>query len=81
MLANRTLRSLLVFSFFCAMSGFTTVSGARTVITDQLLYTIGHLNGNRSVGRLDRLVLSNITVTAQAGGKYAVAYDAEMPVA
>ena len=49
-------------------------------IQDQFLYTIGHLNFDRSVGRLDRLVLSNIQTTAQ-GGAYRVTYHAKMPVA
>ena len=50
-------------------------------IQDQFLYTIGHLNFDRSVGRLDRLVLTNIKTTAQAGGGYRVTYHAKMPVA
>jgi hypothetical protein len=50
-------------------------------IQDQFLYTIGHLNFDRSVGRLDRLVLTNVKSTAQAGGKYRVTYHAKMPVA
>src|SRR5687767_13686081 len=29
-------------------------------INDQLLYTIGHLNGNKSVGRLDALTLTDV---------------------
>ena len=36
-------------------------------IQDQFLYTIGHLNFDRSVGRLDRLVLTNIQTTGSAG--------------
>jgi len=52
----------------------------RRVIQDQLLYTIGHLNGNNSVGRLDKLELSDIT-TAQEDGKTRVSYHAKMPVA
>ena len=43
----------------------------KQTIQDQLLYTIGHLNGDRSVGRLDSLVLTNIQTHAQAGGKTA----------
>ena len=50
------------------------------VIQDQLLFTIGHLNGNKSVGRLDRLTLTNIT-TASVNGKTEVSYHAKMPVA
>ena len=50
-------------------------------IQDQFLYTIGHLNFDRSVGRLDRLTLTNIQTAAQAGGGYRVTYHAKMPVA
>jgi hypothetical protein len=50
-------------------------------IQDQFLYTIGHLNADRSVGRLDRLALTNIQTAAQAGGKYKITYHAKMPVA
>ena len=32
----------------------------KQTIQDQLLYTIGHLNGNNSVGRLDDLTLSEV---------------------
>lgn len=51
------------------------------VIQDQLLYTIGHLNYNKSVGRLDRLVLTGITTSSDAQGKTVVSYHARMPVA
>src|SRR5688572_16618376 len=33
-------------------------------VEDQLLYTIGHLNGNNSVGRLDKVELTNVRSTA-----------------
>lgn len=49
-------------------------------VEDQLLYTIGHLNGDRSVGRLDQLEVSNIT-TEDANGKKRVRYHARLPVA
>jgi hypothetical protein len=52
----------------------------RQTIQDQLLYTIGHLNDVRSVGRLDRLDLTNIK-TATEGGKTKITYHAKMPVA
>jgi hypothetical protein len=52
----------------------------RRVIQDQLLFTIGHLNANKSVGRLDRLELTDIQ-TAQSGGKTRITYSAKMPVA
>ena len=39
--------------------------GQNQKIQDQFLYTIGHLNHDRSVGRLDRLVLTNVVTTPQ----------------
>lgn len=52
----------------------------KQTIQDQLLYTIGHLNTDRSVGRLDNLELSNITKTAE-GDKTRIRYHAKLPVA
>jgi len=49
--------------------------GLDGTVRDQMLYTIGQLNGNRAVGRLDRLTLTNIQ---RAGSK--VTYHAKMPV-
>jgi hypothetical protein len=49
-------------------------------IEDQLLYTIGHLNGERSLGRLDKLVLTDIK-SEQVEGKTRLTYHAVMPVA
>src|SRR2546423_1287023 len=49
-------------------------------IEDQLLYTIGHLNGSRAVGRLDKLTLTNVH-TSTVSGKTRVTYHAKMPVA
>lgn len=49
-------------------------------IRDQLLYTIGHLNGNNSVGRLDRLTLTNVQ-SQTVDGKTKITYHARMPVA
>ena len=50
-------------------------------IEDQLLYTIGHLNHDNSVGRLDQLQLSNIDAQPADGGGFVVSYTARMPVA
>ena len=51
------------------------------VIQDQLLYTIGHLNGENSVGRLDRLELSDVTQESTPEGRTTVRYHARIPVA
>ncbi len=52
----------------------------KSTIEDQLLYTIGHLNADKAVGRLDNLVLSNIQRT-EAAGKITLKYHAKLPVA
>ncbi|MBX3264011.1 MAG: PPC domain-containing protein [Labilithrix sp.] len=52
----------------------------KQTIQDQLLYTIGHLNAQKSVGRLDTLELTNITKT-NVGGKIEIRYHAKLPVA
>ena len=49
-------------------------------IEDQLLYTIGHLNGDRSVGRLDKLELTDVQVEDEDGRKR-ISYHASLPVA
>ncbi len=58
----------------------TSSWNARSQIEDQLLYTIGHLNGERAVGRLDKLELTDVTTTAE-GDKTRVHYHAVLPVA
>lgn len=52
----------------------------RKTIEDQLLYTVGHLNGNSAVGRIDRAVVTNI-VKSTVGGKTQIKYHAKLPVA
>jgi len=53
---------------------------ARGKIEDQLLYTIGHLNGDNSVGRIDNLEITNIE-TSNVDGQVRIDYDAVLPVA
>ena len=53
----------------------------KRAIEDQMLYTIGLLNGEKSVARLDKLELSNIQTAAAEGGKTRVTYHAKLPVA
>lgn len=52
----------------------------RQTIQDQLLYTMGQLNGKRGVGRLDRVVLSDLQQTQTDSG-CKVTYNARLPVA
>ena len=55
----------------------TNVSGQ---VRAQLLYTVGSLNAEPGVARLDKLQLSSVTSTA-AGGLTRVRYHARLPVA
>jgi hypothetical protein len=71
--------TLLDFEFDAELSTDSSWDSKQT-IQDQLLYTIGHLNADKSVGRLDNLVLSNIQKT-DAGGKIKITYHAKLPVA
>lgn len=48
-------------------------------IRDQMLFTIGQLNGRTGVGRLDKLTLSNVR-TAPQGDLTRVTYHAKLPV-
>jgi len=50
-------------------------------IEDQMLYTIGHLNGSNAVGRLDTMTLSNVQSERLADGTTKVSYHAILPVA
>src|SRR3954468_24103448 len=58
--------TLLDFEFDAELSTDSSWNDKQT-IEDQLLYTIGHLNADNSVGRLDNLVLTNIVKTQDAG--------------
>ena len=53
----------------------------KKAIEDQLLYTIGLLNGEKSVGRLDIVELTDIQTEPAADGKTRVTYHAKLPVA
>ena len=49
-------------------------------IQDQLLFTVGQLNGMTAVGRVDRAVVTNIKKTT-VGGRVQITYDAKLPIA
>ena len=49
-------------------------------IEEQLLYTVGHLNGDNSVARMDNVVLSEVRSSSEAG-RTRVDYTAELLVA
>ncbi len=72
--------TLLDFEFDASLITDSSWNDKQT-IQDQLLYTIGHLNEQRSVGRLDTLELTNIQKTQLGGGKIEIKYHAKLPVA
>ncbi len=74
---------LVTFDIVGAVLTDTDEPGAvRTAIEAQLLYSVGALNGDQSVGRHDRLVLSAIVPTpVQNARAFRVTYHATMPVA
>jgi len=74
--------TLLEFEFDgeLVVPGTVSTFSARSYIDQQLLFTIGHLNGNNSVGRLDKVTLTNVKVTAQTGSSV-VTFHAKLPVA
>lgn len=71
--------TLLVFEFDGEFIAERAWSVERT-IEDQMLYTIGHLNGNKAVGRLDQLEITDIEKTELEDGNTRVTYKAKLPV-
>jgi hypothetical protein len=71
--------TLLDFEFDASLVTDSSWNDKQT-IQDQLLYTMGHLNAQRSVGRLDTVQLTNITKT-NVGSKIEIRYHAKLPVA
>jgi len=52
----------------------------KQTVQDHLLYTIGQLNGHNSVGRLDKVELTNVSQST-VEGKTVLKYHAKLPVA
>src|SRR4051812_25993360 len=59
--------TLLDFEFDGELQSDSIFGDGKNAIEDQLLYTIGHLNQQRSVGRLDRVELTNVKIVAADG--------------
>lgn len=53
----------------------------KSQISQQLMYTVGQLNGDSSVGRFERLELTNVIATPSATTGFDVTYHAKLPVA
>jgi len=66
--------TLLEFEFDGEVTG--SAWNTKALINDQLLYTIGHLNGDRAVGRLDKVTLTNVKSEGST-----TKYHAKLPVA
>jgi len=71
--------TLMTFTFDGELVTTETFDLEQT-INDQLLYTIGHLNGNKSVGRLDTVELTDIKSERLEDGTTKVTYHAVMAV-
>jgi len=52
----------------------------KQTIQDQLLYTVGQLNGYTAVGRVDKAEITNIHKTTTSDGKTQLTYTAKLPV-
>jgi hypothetical protein len=72
--------TLLTFEFDGELTTTDGVWDENQTINDQLLFTIGHLNGDHAVGRLDNVVLTNVNKT-ENNGTTTIAYHAKLPVA
>ncbi|HEX9105414.1 MAG TPA: PPC domain-containing protein [Polyangia bacterium] len=72
--------TLLDFDFDGQLTA-ASASNPKGLVRAQLLYTVGHLNGESSVAQLQKLKLTNLTTTAIGGGLYRVSYHAHLPVA
>lgn len=73
----------VVMNFQFKSAFVVDTSGSRMVhkqIEEQLFYTVGQLNGDRSVGRLDRIEVLSETRTRRDGRVW-VEYEARLPVA
>ncbi len=78
--ADASAEAVVIDLAFSAELVTTHCFSTQQTIQDQLLYTMGQLNGHNSVGRLDRVKLDNIKQTSEGAG-CKVTYDARLPVA
>jgi len=71
----------LDFTMQLSLESAGSVWNARSLIDAQMLYTMGHLNGDDGVGRLDKVSITNIKTEVLANGRSKVSYTVKMPVA
>lgn len=79
--ADASVEAIFVDFDFDGTVEVSSTFGVAAAIEDQLLYTIGHLNHDNSVGRIDQLQLSDIETRSLGNGRFEVSYHATMPVA
>ncbi len=58
-----------------------SIANTRALIKAQLLFSVGSINAEPGVARLERATLTNITTASLGGGLYRVRYHAKVPVA
>jgi len=75
--------TLLDFDFDgeLATKGTPTAASLKGLVRSQMMFTVGHLNADNSVARLNRLVVTNLTTAPLPGGLTRVRYHAKLPVA
>ena len=72
--------TLLVMDLDASLTTSTTANPTGQ-IRAQLLYTVGHLNAEPGVSRLDKLNLSNVKTVYLGSGLYKISYHVKLPVA
>ncbi len=71
----------LDFTMKLTLESTGSVWNARSLIDSQMLYTMGHLNGDDAVGRLDKVVITDQKTETLASGNSRVTYTVKLPVA
>ncbi len=72
--------TLMDFSFDGQLTTNTSLNSTGQ-IRAQMMFTVGHFNGEGGVARLNKLVLTNVKVASIGSGLYRVSYHAVLPVA
>ncbi len=78
--ADSSVEAIFVDMAFSGTLISDSSSNLNKQIQNQLLFTIGHLNQQDSIGRLDKMILSNVT-SADENGRVRINYDVVLPVA
>lgn len=78
---SSALATLMDFTFEAELSvpGAVSTFSTRRYIDAQMLFTIGHLNTDKSVGRLDKIQITNVRTTRE-GERTRIQYSVTLPV-